>query len=293
MTQWLKQRERGSGFLIRLIAWIALTLGRPAGRFLLYPICGYFISCSPTARRASRHYLGRVLGRRARLIDAFRHYHCFAATILDRVFFLTGRFGGYDITVHDADLLRPGCILLGAHLGSFEVMRSLAINKRQLPLKVLMHTGNSQRLNAVIDALNPEIARSVLPLGRTDTMLRVKEWLDEGGMIGILGDRITHGDKLMPVPFLGGTAHLPAGPLLLAGVLKAPVVLFFGIYRGGRRYDIHFELLAETITLSRGARHDDLAPWLARYAARLEHYCREAPYNWFNFYNFWSDADAR
>jgi predicted LPLAT superfamily acyltransferase len=26
---------------------------------------------------------------------------------------------------------------------------------------------------------------------------------------------------------------------------------------------------------------------LKRYAQRLEHYCRMAPYNWFNFYDFW------
>jgi Predicted acyltransferase len=27
---------------------------------------------------------------------------------------------------------------------------------------------------------------------------------------------------------------------------------------------------------------------MRRYAARLEHYCREAPFNWFNFYDFWA-----
>ena len=28
------------------------------------------------------------------------------------------------------------------------------------------------------------------------------------------------------------------------------------------------------------------------YAARLEHYCRQAPYNWFNFYDFWNGPGA-
>jgi predicted LPLAT superfamily acyltransferase len=28
--------------------------------------------------------------------------------------------------------------------------------------------------------------------------------------------------------------------------------------------------------------------WLQAYVARLEHYCRLSPYNWFNFYDFWA-----
>ena len=35
-----------------------------------------------------------------------------------------------------------------------------------------------------------------------------------------------------------------------------------------------------------------VAAALARYVATLEALCREAPYNWFNFFDFWADADA-
>jgi predicted LPLAT superfamily acyltransferase len=49
---WLGQSERGSKFMLRLITWIALRLGRAPARALLYPICGYFIVFSRHARRA-------------------------------------------------------------------------------------------------------------------------------------------------------------------------------------------------------------------------------------------------
>ncbi|MGA7986605.1 MAG: glycosyltransferase family 2 protein, partial [Burkholderiales bacterium] len=61
-------------------------------------------------------------------------------------------------------------------------------------------------------------------------------------------------------------------------------------YRGGRRYDVRLEPFAERIELDRRDREASLRPWVERYAARLEHHCREAPYNWFNFYDFWAPA---
>lgn len=291
--RWLAQPERGSGALIRFIAWLALTAGRSVGRVLLYPICAYFLVCSRAARAASRQYLARVLERPARLGDIFRHYHTFAATILDRVFFLTGRHGAYEITITGAEPLHrelergQGCILLGAHLGSFEVLRMLAVLDRGLPLKVLMYAGNAHRINAVLDRLSPEVAASVIPLGTPGAMLQVREWLAAGGIVGMLGDRIVEGDKLVCSRFLGHPCRLPAGPLLLAGILKVPVVLFFGLYRGGRRYEIHFELLAQHVPIDRRTPIAEIEAWAGRYLAQVERHCRSAPYNWFNFYDFW------
>lgn len=75
---WLAQPERGSVLLLRLMVWIALRLGRQVGRALLYPICGYFLLFSRATRRASRDFLGRVLGRPVHWWDLFCHYHTFA-----------------------------------------------------------------------------------------------------------------------------------------------------------------------------------------------------------------------
>jgi predicted LPLAT superfamily acyltransferase len=80
---------------------------------------------------------------------------------------------------------------------------------------------------------------------------------------------------------------LPAGPILLGATMHCPVVLFFGLYRGGNRYDIYFEHFADEIALNREHRAEEIQLWMQRYVARLEHYARLAPYNWFNFYSFW------
>ncbi len=121
--------------------------------------------------------------------------------------------------------------------------------------------------------------------------MRARESLERGELLGILGDRVAESDKVMGCRFLGAEAVFPSGPMLLASMLGVPVILFFGLYRGGNRYDLHFELFAERIDIRRESREADLRHWIERYAERLEHYAREAPYNWFNFYDFWEETE--
>jgi len=76
-------------------------------------------------------------------------------------------------------------------------------------------------------------------------------------------------------------------PERIAALLKRPVVMMVGLYRGGNRYDVHFERLADMSGVERADRERAIEDALRRYVARLEHYCRLAPYNWFNFYDYW------
>jgi len=65
------------------------------------------------------------------------------------------------------------------------------------------------------------------------------------------------------------------------------VFLAFGAYRGGRRYDVRFELFAERLALGGARRGPAIAAIAQRFADRLALFVRDAPFNWFNFYPFW------
>jgi predicted LPLAT superfamily acyltransferase len=293
---WLRQRERGSRFALRLITWIALHLGRAPARALLYPICVYFLTFGGRARRASREYLQRVLGCRANIMHVGHHFHSFGATILDRVFLLTDRYDDFDVSIHGAESIsqrvqrRQGCLLLGSHLGSFEILRTLGIDKAGLPINVLMYEDNAAKTIEIARYLNPALASTIIPIGTVDSMLQVREKLDQGQLVGLLGDRTLAHEKTVHCQFLGQPAAFPAGPMLLAAAVKAPVFLCFGLYRGGNRYEIYCEMFAERVHIPRVSNEQELQHWVQRYVERLEHYCRLAPYNWFNFYDFWAVA---
>ena len=276
---WLEQRERGNRFAVRAAVRMLLGAGHTLGRLLLYPIAAYFVAFSVRARSASRQYLERVLGRPARLLDIARHYLTFARTIQDRVYFLAGRTDEFIIEKRGAEAVEQalargrGCLLLGAHLGSFEVLRVMGTRERKLPVNALLYPDNATNTDAVLAELCPDLRERVIPLGRPQTLLRVRECLERNEIVGLLGDRSLRSERSARCDFLGAPASFPLGPLRLAAILEAPVVLFFGLYLGGRRYALHFEPFAGDV---------------AHYAARLEHYCRLAPYNWFNFYDFWA-----
>jgi len=272
---------------------MALRLGRPAARLLLYPICLYFLIFSVRARAASRDYLARVLGRRPVITDLFRHYHCFAACILDRVYLLNDQLDRLDIRVHGEDIVREimgqgsGCILLGAHFGSFEVVRTVGRRQPDLRVSLVMYEENARKIGSVLKAINPTLALDVIALGRSDSLIEAEARLARGHFVGILADRVLYGEEQNRRPFLGASAAFPSGPFRMAALLKRPVVLMFGVYRGGRRYDVFFERLSNFDDAPARGRAEHAEQALSHYVERLESYCRMTPFNWFNFYDFW------
>ena len=247
---WLHQRERSNLAILRLMVWISLTLGRRVGRLLLYGIALYFLFFSPQARRASRNYLGRSLGRWAEWSDGYRHVLTFASTIHDRVYLLNDRFDLFDIEVHGSEALhaalarQPGALLVGAHLGSFEVLRAVARGRAGLKVAMLMYEKNARKINATLAAINPSAGQDIIPLGRLESMLEARDKLDKGYLVGMLADRALVDEATQEHDFLGQPAAFPIGPFRVAAMLRRPVFFMTGLYLGGNRYRLHFEMLA-------------------------------------------------
>ncbi len=294
---WKHRREGGGWFAIWLIRGIGRHGGRAFARLFLYPITLYFLLRRRDERRDSRASLARLLGRPATLPDVARHIHTFAATILDRVFLLGGELDRFDIRVHGLDGLHAqldqdrGVLLFGSHLGSFEVLRVIARRRPQQKIRVVLDKGHSPAMTQLLDALNPEIAAGVIDAGQDgpSLMLAIKQAADERAIVALLVDRTQPGAQSQPARFFGAPAQFPVAPWLVASVLKLPVTLAFGLYRGGNRYDLVFESFEDAgVDLPRPRRAACLSALIQRYAARLEHHARSAPYNWFNFYDFWN-----
>jgi predicted LPLAT superfamily acyltransferase len=122
----------------------------------------------------------------------------------------------------------------------------------------------------------------------------MRDVIDSGGVLAILGDRTGIGEKNVTVNFMGEKACLPTGPYYLASILHCPIFCFFGLRVDDYVYDTYVIKLAEQIELARGRRKQHAQVYAQRYADLLAAKARAYPYNWFNFYEFWNvPTDAR
>ncbi|MEJ6022744.1 LpxL/LpxP family acyltransferase [Ramlibacter sp. PS4R-6] len=290
MKGWSDKAERGSVWLMRLIVWLARAGGRPLCRALLFPIVAYFVVTDATARRASSDFLSAVYGRPARLRDVFRHIYAFATTLLDRVYMATGDFDRFEVSIHGLPLLDEalkrgnGCMLLGSHLGSFDLLMlaNRAMDGREV--HVMMRVDPRARLRRIAGIVDDGM--KLIPLGQADCYLRAYDALAEGGIVCILADRVDGGAAAARASFLSHSAPLPLAPHVLAARSQAAVLLCFGLFEGGNRYRIEF--VEFRATAARGSRGAALQPAVDHYAAVLESYARRYPLNWFNFYPYWT-----
>ena len=296
---WAEQGERGNRFALQLIAWIALHMGRRLSRWVLVPVVAYFYLSSPKARHASAKFLSRIPGHSQGAAAVFRHLYTFSAVTLDRIYFLNGRLDLFDVNVEDDQnqalgtaTRGVGMFLMGAHMGSFESVRSIARQHPDLRMVLLMYEDNARNIKQLLSAINPQAQQDIIALGQPSAMLQVRDQLKEGALIGVLADRSIESAGNVQVNFLGREASFPLGPFRLAAMLKHPVFFMVGIYQGGNRYTIHLESVMDFSSVGPADREQASRAALVRYVQLIEQHCLKAPANWFNFFDFWQDDDT-
>ncbi len=290
---WLDVAEVGSVWGIRFVVRLCRLFGRGAARAFLRVLVFYYVLFARTGRRASRQYFAK-LGSDAGFAEVYRHFCTFADVALDRLLIASGERSLFQVTSNGREHLdtltreKRGALLIGAHLGSFEAMRLGAVTQG-MPINMVVNFSNAKHIQSVLEQLDPQANARFISVagGAVDFVLKIRECIERGEMVAILADRVGVDARTATVEFLGAPARFAAGPFILAAALHCPVYLTFGLYRGGAQYDLYCEPFAESIELPRKAREQALQATVQRFATRLEAYVRKAPYNWFNFYDFW------
>jgi len=282
---------------MRLLFWLCRIAGRWPVRLILYPILLWYFFSRPAARLASRDYLERVKSAGdGEKLGVLRHFAAFAESILDKMLLWSGLFD-IDSVEHQGQSLiaaeiarKRGGLLICCHLGNLDLCRVLSRQLAGFKMTALIHTKHAQRFNRLLARLNADSELNLMQV--TDltpaTAVLLSEKVARGEFVAIAGDRIpvSTNPRVASAQFFGAPAPFPIGPYILASLLQCPVYLVF-TFRRGRASEIHFELFRESVHLPRAERERALAGLAADYAARLEHYCRRAPLQWFNFYQFW------
>lgn len=302
-ADWARLAERGSGGAIRAMRWLYRALGSRLCRLLILPAAGWFYLRERAWRGASRRHLEAVwshpegrasLGRRPGPLAPLRHYHEFGVQLFDRIVLFGGGLEHFQLDHAGSQQLfalareRRGALLLGSHLGSFDMARTLA-SEYGLALNAVMYTENGERINRLFEELDPQSRVRVLAFDPRSlrTAFEIRDCIERGELVGMLADRIPEGGREQPIwlEFLGRPHPFPRSPFRLAGLLGCPVLVSVCVRTGDGRYHTRVEPLTEGRRLPRRER-EKAAEELARgYVRRLEQVCLEHPYQWFNFYD--------
>ncbi|MEZ4452431.1 MAG: hypothetical protein R3B09_23410 [Nannocystaceae bacterium] len=299
---WATRREKGTATGVRFILALTRIFGRGGARLFLRVLIFYYALFARAARRASREYHARLRGVTPAAIGFFavyRHLLAFAEVALDRVYLVRGESRHFEVThtgVEHLTALRragKGAILLGAHLGSFEALRQVG-GAQAFKIHILAYFENARLITRFLEEAGADFHSSVIAIrpGDPSYIFQVQEAIEAGDLVAVLGDRVGLSEKTATVDFLGAPARLPIGPYTMAAILRCPIYLTFGLYQAPSRYDLYCEPLCERLELPRKGRDAVIQEYAQRYAARLEHYCRRAPDNWFNFFDFWGAAGS-
>ncbi|MFU0930952.1 glycosyltransferase family 2 protein [Kluyvera cryocrescens] len=313
-THWARQHEVKGLWGMRLMLWVWRMLGRRAFSALLYPVIAVYWLTASGARRASQNWIARV---RTELLahqqpipanlSSYRHFLRFGEAMLDKIAGWRGEllFGRDVVFAPDAeaalDVASPrGKLLLVSHLGDVEVCRALAQRAGSKTINALVFSDNAQRFKHIMQEMAPQAGLNLLPVTDIgpDTAILLKEKIDRGEWIAIVGDRIAVNPqrggewRVCWSPFMGHDAPFPQGPFILASLLRCPVDLLFALRQQGK-LRIYCEPFADPLLLPRADRQQTLQQTIDRYAERLEHYALRSPLDWFNFFDFWRLPDTK
>jgi predicted LPLAT superfamily acyltransferase len=292
---------------MRLLFWLGRVLGRWPFRIVLYPVLIWYAIAKPWARRASQDFLRRMAnfdgaaGVDPGVSGVLRHFASFGECILDKLLLWCGLFDTSAVAIHGVEQIaaqaagKRGGLIICCHFGNLELCRVMSKRQPGVKLTVLLHTKHATRFNRLLAQVNPDSQLNIMQVTELTpaTAALLQDKIDQGEFIAIAGDRIPVAlqPRVAYAPFLGAMAPFPVGPYVMASLFQCPVYLLFSL-RSGRGWEIHFELFRQSIRLPRQDRSAVLDSFAAAYANRLESYCRQAPLQWFNFYDFWQVGQA-
>ncbi len=180
-----------------------------------------------------------------------------------------------------------GVIVLSAHLGNFSVVaRYPAL--RGWPTAIIAERIHPPALDAFMVRLRSVDGLEIISQG-PEAARPILKVLRRKGVLILAADRDIAGNGY-PVPFFGTTAHLPAGPVLLATHTGAALLPAFTIRRSPSRSDVYIDRPIHLVAT--GDREADLANNLRIMATTLERMIATDPTQWAVLQAVWEPCET-
>jgi predicted LPLAT superfamily acyltransferase len=301
---WSAIKERGSMLGINTLVFVYKIFGKIFFSICLTPVMAYFYITGTSARQAVSYYLDNYHASQgqpkkqgvAKFYEGFKVFFSFGLSIVDKLDAWLGKVKFEDVDIVGDEGYKslstgPGAVILSAHLGNMELCRAIfSHGDNKKPLNVITYNKHSPSFNNFLKKVNADSAINFVHIenfGPDDT-IKLKQKIEDGEAVVIFADRtsVNNPNSVNFVPFLGEDAPFAIGPFALATIMHCPVYTIFCVKNQGR-YSTYIEKLADPIKVKRKERQQYFYDLTQRFAMRLEKHVQLAPYQWYNFFNFW------
>ena len=318
---WSRLNEQAAGYwLLKFLLFLFFIFPVIILRVIAFPVGFFYFLFSKRGRTESRRYLQKIapLVTNPKTVKKCRsffgpltHIVSFSLAIIEKLQSWGGKFPFKDINFYDDDineLIRElengkGVFLIFSHLGNTEMLRGL-LNfgktgvSRKIPVTAIMDVKVTAHFNRMLRELNPQSGMDIIGADEINphTAILLEEKLEAGGMVVIAGDRTSadKDSKNFMLPFLGKEAPFSSGVFYMAALMKAPVFFVFGLRRKvlslRTKYDMHVHKCPLSFDYSRKERMEKSLQMARSFASFLENYCKEQPFQWYNFFDFWQEG---
>jgi len=317
---WSQHKEITAGYWnVKLLLLLFKLFPVVIMSVIAFPVSFFYFIFSKKGRTESRRFLKKAApfvehsktAKKCRSpFGPLRHIISFSLTLVEKIQSWGGKFQFKNIHFQNddiEDLIQElengkGVFVITSHMGNIELLRGLAnLNRtgvsRKTPVTAIIDTKVNENFSRMLKELNPQSNFDLINANEigSHTVILLEDKLAVGTMVTIAGDRTAAGShaggKNFMIPFLGEEAPFSPGIFYLAVLMKAPVYFIFALRRGDLsikpEYDMHVHKSALSLECSRKERLDRSLLLAKSFAELLEKYCKETPFQWYNFFDFW------
>lgn len=287
MAEW-KGKSKGTPLGYRFFVVVLRTFGvYPAYFFLYFVVLYYFLFSWDTSSHIYKFFRQRMgYGQMKSVIGIYCNYHLLGQMLIDKVALMSGlskitseSFGAENLRKIVAE--KRGGILLGAHLGNWEIAGHYLMNYGDT-INILVFDREHAQIKQYLENVTGGRKFKFIPIkDDLSHIYEIGEALSRNEIIATTADRFLQGNRTVPAKFLGETAHFPQGIFQLIKTFRAPYSFVYGIKRKPQHYNFYcrpHRMVTKETTVEM---------IVEDYVSDLEKMVKENPEQWFNYYDFW------
>lgn len=295
MSDW-KGKSKGNALGYKIFILSIKHLGLNFSYLILRFVSLYFFLFSKEEKKQIKWYYLNI--HKSTLIQSYKgiykSFYALGVSLIDKIGVLSNSIPAFNINfdgeeyLHELANNRQGGIIVGAHIGNWEIAGQL-MKRIDIKVNIVMKLNEKEAIANVLK--NNTGGHSFNTIGITDDfsyLIEIKKALDNNEFIILHGDRYIDKSNVIEMDFLGRKALFPKGPFLLSIKFRKPIIFAFALKESKKDY--HFYASKPIYKTKRTLPKDinkETSFLIKNYIQQLEALVRKHPEQWFNFYKFW------